>query len=651
MDFEVFVSPVDSVLTFSRVSLTARPIDRLIKGKATMPTEDNERDSVEAIRKRSQELEITGVQSSSEAELLAALADGTISFDQTDEQALQVLLDRLGPDVVIDVLVDVEAESFADDGLLPRHNRGPEFLETQPAGKSVLAMPKRPPASGDWRQNYGRWVAAAVAAAVILGAWVFRETRHPHLPPEQTIADNDFALQWPANPRFPASSGKESGYSAPPLPKSLPNFNESATTLGAAGSDRFEHWRLATVIVRSTDGWGSGAFISSDGWILSNYHVVASAAQRAAVDGQPASLEVISANAVAGRIGPRTALKATLFRSDPAHDLALLKLDSVPPGSKRVPFLRMGSKVQNGEECYTLGSQSGPSGMSGRAWSVRSGNVSRVIRFPEDLRPPVSSSHDAGGDRNVERENLEVVLTDSPITPGEAGGPLLNAQGELIGLNFAAPARNRNRSAGWHIALSELRRFTANLPSRAEGVPFDPWTAGLPDAAMLMPEALDLAQDGKISALQYRYTSRASNGVQQPLAITVFLSDRGERTRGSEGSDFVPFGLWGMESQGQFRFNLFVTMRADHLTAVGYTNVEGVVDEIRLGQPKQGAKVIWRRNANGAWVASKPSIFLPLIDPTRFSVKDLHRLQVILDKIFAGSNPRPSANPASADSN
>ena len=184
----------------------------------------------------------------------------------------------------------------------------------------------------------------------------------------------------PAQPPFEASAMEEWRLPTTPLPKELPDFNKGASTLGPSGADRLTPWRLATVIVQSEKGWGSGAFISSDGWILTTYHVVAVSAQEAAATGRRVSFDIITAGIIDGRPQPQPPLKATLFRADPVHGLALLKLDSFPARGK--PFFLLQNRPQDSEWrkllCHRL------SGPEPRRIVVRHGlyeaeNVSRVF--------------------------------------------------------------------------------------------------------------------------------------------------------------------------------------------------------------------------------------------------------------------------------
>ena len=587
-----------------------------------MPSAEGDHKLTGAIRVRAQQLAAAGGgHDTAEAELLAALADGTLAFEQIDDHALARCIEALGPDSVVEAL-----------------RYGAE--EARASAKPALILDiRKPTPAGAWWSTRLSWVAAA-AVIVVVGAIVFLATRTKKISPEQTVAENHLSLQWPAQPPFDPSGLKAWGAPTAPLPKQLPNFNQGPSTLGASGVNRFAPWQLATVIVRSEHGWGSGAFISRDGWLLSSYHVVAGAAQAAAVTGTPAKLEVITARMVNGRPMPQPALQATLYRADPVRDLALLKLDPLPGGRRNVVFFRLAANVRDGEDCFFVGPHK-----KGPPWSIRSGNVSRQFDYPERLRQSA-----AGATAASARERVRVVVDDVPLSPGDSGGPLLNASGELIGLGFATSANPGARSVGWHIALSQLRAFSQNPPAEPEGVPFDPWTAGLPEATVLAPELADADHDGRTDSLLYRYASSggANRGPSQPLAITVF-ADLSERLASTEGlADLVPYGLWEMENRGGFRFDLFVTVRADHVVAVGYANHDSVIDEIRIGTQQDGTRVLWNRTVDGKWHASQPTRATPLIDSKRFGGTELGRLQAILRQALGDAGGRAAFSKDSA---
>ncbi len=135
-------------------------------------------------------------------------------------------------------------------------------------------------------------------------------------------------------------------------------------------------------------GVGSGFIISSDGFILSNHHVVAGAGK----------VLVTMAN--------RKEFWAKVIGSDQRTDVALLKIEG-----KNFPFLKMGkpSKVKVGEWVLAIGS---PFGLEN---TVTAGIVSALGRDTGDYLP--------------------FIQTDVAVNPGNSGGPLLNLKGEVIGIN------------------------------------------------------------------------------------------------------------------------------------------------------------------------------------------------------------------------
>lgn len=135
---------------------------------------------------------------------------------------------------------------------------------------------------------------------------------------------------------------------------------------------------------------GSGFFISDDGYILTNAHVVA------------------NAQTIQVRLLDRRVYSASLIGSDKRADIALLKIDG-----SGLPSVRMGRPdgLAVGEWVVAIGS---PFGFEN---SVTAGIVSAKGRvFPEDSFVPF-------------------IQTDVAINPGNSGGPLFNLAGEVVGIN------------------------------------------------------------------------------------------------------------------------------------------------------------------------------------------------------------------------
>jgi serine protease Do len=147
-----------------------------------------------------------------------------------------------------------------------------------------------------------------------------------------------------------------------------------------------------------TLGFGSGFLVDAKGVILTNFHVVEGA-------------DEVVVTLQDGRKFPSHDIK-----SDPMTDLAIVRIQSKDP----LPFLEFGDsdKMEIGDRVLAVGA---PFGLSG---TVTHGIVS------------------AKG-RNLHMNMYEDFLqTDAPINPGNSGGPLVNMQGQVIGINSAIKSRS-----------------------------------------------------------------------------------------------------------------------------------------------------------------------------------------------------------------
>ena len=142
---------------------------------------------------------------------------------------------------------------------------------------------------------------------------------------------------------------------------------------------------------------GSGFIISSDGYVLTNYHVVG------------------EADEIVVRLQDRRELDAELIGSDPQSDLALIKVDA-----SDLPVVDIGSSddLQVGEWVLAIGA---PFGFDS---SVTAGIVSAKGRsLPTDNYVPF-------------------IQTDVAINPGNSGGPLFNLNGQVVGINSQIVSRS-----------------------------------------------------------------------------------------------------------------------------------------------------------------------------------------------------------------
>ena len=163
---------------------------------------------------------------------------------------------------------------------------------------------------------------------------------------------------------------------------------------------------VVTIAAHGPDGsgTGSGEVIKSDGYILTNNHVISIAAASGG------SVEVQFSD---GQVEP-----ATITGRDPQTDLAVLKVQT----SRQLKVIALGSSssVQVGEPVVAIGA---PLGLSG---TVTSGIVSALDRTVE-----------VPGENDRSALLVSALQTDAAINPGNSGGALVNCAGQLVGVPTA----------------------------------------------------------------------------------------------------------------------------------------------------------------------------------------------------------------------
>jgi len=194
-------------------------------------------------------------------------------------------------------------------------------------------------------------------------------------------------------------------------------------------------------------GVGSGFIVSSDGYILTNTHVVDNATR------------------VTVRLTDRREFQAKVIGSDDKSDVALLKIDA-----KNLPTVRIGdpSKLRPGEWVIAIGS---PFNFQN---SVTAGIVSALGR-------PVPG----GSAYNY----VNFIQTDVAVNPGNSGGPLFNMNGEVVGINSQIYS-NTGSYAGLSFAIpidiaNNVRQqlaTTGHVTRGLIGVSIQPVTAALAES-------------------------------------------------------------------------------------------------------------------------------------------------------------------------
>lgn len=206
------------------------------------------------------------------------------------------------------------------------------------------------------------------------------------------------------------------------------------TTGGLTGGDIYKRFAPGVVHIKSVftgvrsdffgfsvplqqEADGSGFIVDKSGLIVTNAHVVQDSNS--------------TANKITVLMGDQQEVSAKLLGTDPSTDIAVLKID---PQGKTLRVLDLGdsSKLQVGDDVYAIGS---PFELDG---TLTQGIVSAI-------------------DRTIDSPNQQfkirgAIQTDAAVNPGNSGGPLLNAFGEVVGINSQI-ASNSGSFAGIAFAI------------------------------------------------------------------------------------------------------------------------------------------------------------------------------------------------------
>ena len=163
-------------------------------------------------------------------------------------------------------------------------------------------------------------------------------------------------------------------------------------TINKAPTNIFDFFYGTSGKVVPQVGTGSGVIISSDGYIVTNNHVISRANQ----------LQVTLNN--------NRTYNAELIGTDPNSDIALIKIDS----NEKLPYLAFGDSDQT-----KIGE-----------WVLAVGN-------PFNLTSTVTAGIVSAKARNLGK-NQSFIQTDAAVNPGNSGGALVNTNGDLVGINNLA---------------------------------------------------------------------------------------------------------------------------------------------------------------------------------------------------------------------
>ena len=207
-----------------------------------------------------------------------------------------------------------------------------------------------------------------------------------------------------------ASASTDSGSTPTMQINSKPSDSSSSSSDGMSGEDIYKKVSPSVVSVISTtsegQGSGSGVIMSSDGYIITNNHVVE------------------GAQSVSVQLNDGTSLDATIVGTDEQTDLAVIKVNS----SADLTAAEFGDsdELQPGEYAYAIGS---PGGVQ-FANTITGGRISAINR-----------------DLTVNDRVMSLIQTDASINNGNSGGALINEYGQVVGITSAKLSGNAFGSA------------------------------------------------------------------------------------------------------------------------------------------------------------------------------------------------------------
>ena len=243
------------------------------------------------------------------------------------------------------------------------------------------------------------------------------------------------------------------------------NDYDDATAITAVAAKATPSVVTINVASGSSGGTGSGVIVSDDGYIVTNTHVVT-------LDGASAS------GTVTVTLSDGNILPAEVVGLDPTVDLAVLKVDAT--GLKPITFADS-SKLNVGDTAVAIGA---PLGLSNTVTDGIVSTLNRSITVQSSAAPSDGSDQGDQGDNNGQGPfsfnngdgstqnqassviSLPVIQTDASINPGNSGGALLDAKGDLIGLNVAIASSGSSSGSigvGFSIPSALVQRVSKEI--------------------------------------------------------------------------------------------------------------------------------------------------------------------------------------------
>jgi S1-C subfamily serine protease len=203
----------------------------------------------------------------------------------------------------------------------------------------------------------------------------------------------------------------------------------------------------SAVLISTATSTGTGFVVDTDHrLVVTNDHVVGS--HRRVVVLFPAYTpggDLITDRKEYEEMAADARAAGTVVATDRASDLALVRVDRLPPGSG--PVILTGEPARPGETVYSVG---GSGAAQNLLWRLTRGTVRGRVQRQQQVE--------------TGRLDCMVLESDAPINPGDSGGPVLNDRGELVGV--VSHHLTKQAQVSGNIDAAEVRAFLARHPDR-----------------------------------------------------------------------------------------------------------------------------------------------------------------------------------------
>lgn len=388
---------------------------------------------------------------------------------------------------------------MAEGAAVPRPPAPQHHVATSPAGASagsVAGTGQAPKKKGKGGLIAGIAILGILGLAGAAGAyWYFVLEKNP--PGADALAANaDADASSDGETGEAGETSGETGAEPQPLPEPPPELTDNEPGL-PADLDLGELYKsagAATVVVRVPGSVGSGAVIDPSGVVLTNHHVV----DGGKLDGLTAKVKVVLgqySDEIRAFEPVEGQYDGVVIKYDQERDLALVRIISPPA---ELASVSLASELPHpGQRVAAIGHAG-----AGMLWAIKSGEVSATgsLAGHTDL---LLHADDGFDKHELERMKAQieaggrVIQSTAKILPGDSGGPLLDMQGSIVGVNaFGRIDSSTGQWLSFHVHLEEVRDFTSVIPERPVAFIPSPWSAG-----GFTPELDDVDLDGTIDTL------------------------------------------------------------------------------------------------------------------------------------------------------